>query len=201
MPFTDSRVHGEKSCSTQSPWAPLKVAHDGLSLHLFCRALGWPSAAPPADPQNQHFPKNLLSWWAPSELICVHSPGTGLSPRAHPEWKHKWEAAESLTAQRRSTISPIVGVLLQTPILIGISWHHYLLLLSMISPQGKKFPVLYSKGSNLRVWSLSVSTHVKMGQGFSRYGREVYSIPKLQYSQASSALAHQQSKLRKAISL
>lgn len=151
MPFTDSRVHGEKSCSTHSPWASLKVGHDDLSYICPTFVLGCPSAALPADPQNLLFPKSLLSWWAP------------------PEWEHsKGEAAESLTAQRRSVTHPTMGVLLQTLIMTGISWHHYSLLLSVIFLQGKKFPVLCSKGSNLHVWSLSASTQVKRCVGFSR---------------------------------
>lgn len=73
---------------------------------------------------------------------------------------------QSLSQHR--VIHPTMGVLLHALIMIGISWHHYLLLLSVTFLQGKKkFPILYSKGSNLHVWSLSVPTQVKRCMGFS----------------------------------
>lgn len=104
------------------------------------------------------------------------------SPRAHlcaqpwhralttgTPWARTQQVWGSRTSQaQRSVIHPTVGALLQTLIMTGISWHHYLLLLSVIFLQEKeKLPVLHSKGSNLCVWSLSVSTHDKRCTGFS----------------------------------
>lgn len=108
------------------------------------------------------FPKICCPDELPQSSPVCTAPAQG-SHHGHTEWKHsKCEAAVSLTAQRRSVINPIMGVLLQTLIMIGICWHHYLLLLSIIFLQGKKVSCLYYKGSNLRVWSLSVPTCQKV---------------------------------------